>query len=118
LTDIYYRQEVMRDMEDPKLMAAIKAFAEKMSTVRQYLGMVEKFEFHYHKNGWFLEAALVYCSAVTGLERDLRLANLQSHGLSQFLTSMTRYIHRPGTNRCRPRQTRSKMAWQMSGIVW
>jgi DNA mismatch repair protein MutS len=89
---IYYRQEVMRDMEDPKLMAAIKAFAEKMSTVRQYLGMVEKFEFHYHKNGWFLEAALVYCSAVTGLERDLRLANLKSHGLSQFLTSMTRYI--------------------------
>jgi DNA mismatch repair protein MutS len=89
---IYYRQEVMRDMEDPKLMADIKAFAEKMSTVRQYLGMVEKFEFHYHKNGWFLEAALVYCSAVTGLERDLRLANLKSLGLSIFLTSMTRYV--------------------------
>jgi DNA mismatch repair protein MutS len=89
---VYYRQEVMRDMEDPKLMADIKAFAEKMSTVRQYLGMVEKYEFHYHKNGWFLEAALVYCSAVTGLELALSRANLKSHGLSTLLISMTRYI--------------------------
>lgn len=90
---IYYRHEVMRDMEDPKLMATIKTFAEKMTIVRRYLGLVEKLEFNYHKKGWFLEAALVYCAAVTDLDRDLGLANLKSRGLSAFRRYLTNYIH-------------------------
>ena len=68
---IRYRHEVMRDMENDTLMARIKVFAEKMTIVRRYLALIEKLDFNYHQKGWFLEAVLVYCEAVTGLARDL-----------------------------------------------
>ncbi|MFQ5682953.1 MAG: DNA mismatch repair protein MutS [Candidatus Binatia bacterium] len=90
---IHYRHEVMRDMEDETLMAQIKAFADKMAIVRRYLRLAEKSDFIYHKNGWFLEAALVSCNAVTDLARDLNLANLKSRGFLAFREDMTRYVH-------------------------
>jgi DNA mismatch repair ATPase MutS len=92
---IYYRHEVMRDMEDETLMAHINAFAEKMTIVNRYLAMVEKLDFDYHKKGWFLEAALLYCEAVSDLERDLSLANLNSRGFLAFREYITNYVHSP-----------------------
>src|SRR3990172_2577069 len=89
---IRYRHEVMRDMENATLMAYIKAFAERMTIVRRYLAMVEKLDFNYHKKGWFLEAALLYCEATTDLARDLSLANLKSRGFLAFRKYMTRYV--------------------------
>lgn len=93
---IRYRHEVMRDMEDETLRVHIKAFAEKMATMRRYLGLVEELRFNYHKKGWFLEAALVYCDAVTNLMRDLIDATLQSRGLLTFREYVTSYVHSPG----------------------
>ncbi len=90
---IRYRQEVMRDMEDEALMAHINAFAGRMIIVRRYLGLVEKLDFNYHKKGWFLEAALVYCDAVTDLARDLSLADLRSRGFLAFREYVTNYVH-------------------------
>ncbi len=93
---IYYRHEVTRDMENEMLMAHIKAFAEKMIIVRRYLALVEKLDFNYHKKGWFLEAALVYCEAVTDLARDLSLADLRSRGFLAFHEYMTNYANSHG----------------------
>lgn len=90
---ICYRHEVMRDMENKTLMEHIKAFAQKMVVVRRYLALIERLDFEYHKKGWFLEAALVYCGAVTDLEYNLRLADLKSRGLLAFREYMTRYVH-------------------------
>jgi DNA mismatch repair ATPase MutS len=92
---INYRQQVMRDLEDPALLAHIQSFAEKMIIVRRYLALVEKLEFNYHKKGWFLEAALVYCDALTDLARDLNDAKLQSCGLTAFHEYVTNYVHTP-----------------------
>ncbi|CAG0945083.1 partial DNA mismatch repair protein MutS, partial [Anaerolineae bacterium] len=92
---IHYRHQVMQDMEDATLMAHINAFAEKMILVRRYLTLVKKLDFSHHKKGWFLEAALVYCDAVTELARDLSQANLQSRGLLGFREYVTNYIHSP-----------------------
>jgi len=89
---IHYRQEVMQDLEDPTLMTAIKAFAEKMAIVRRYLALVEKLDFDYHKKGWFLEAVLVYCDAVTGLASDLSQADLHSGGLQTFREYLVDYV--------------------------
>jgi len=89
---IYYRHEVMRDMEEPGIMTTIKALAEKMIVVRRYLGLVEKLDFNHHKNGWFLEAALVYCEAVTDLAGNLSRVNLKSRGLLAFRQYVTQYI--------------------------
>lgn len=93
---IHYRHEVMQDMADETLMGYIKAFAEKMVSVRRYLALVEKLDYNYHQKGWFLEAALVYCQAITGLAADLSQANLQSRGFLAFREYVTHYIHSPG----------------------
>ncbi len=93
---IYYRHEVMRDMEDAALTAHIKAFAEKMIIVRRYLKLVEKLDFHYHEEGWFLDAALVYCEAITSLDRDLNQVNLHSRGFLAFRKYVADYLHSPG----------------------
>ncbi len=93
---ISYRHEVMRDLEQDALMAHINAFAEKMIVVRRYLRLTEKLDFKYHEEGWFLEAALVYCEAVTDLEHDLRLAEIKSRGFLAFREYVKDYIHSHG----------------------
>jgi len=95
LDTITYRQEVMRDLENETLIAYLKAFAERMSTVRRYLEMMEKLDFDYHKKGWFLEAAKVYCDAVTALAYDLERINLKSRGLLVFREYMEQYVRSP-----------------------
>ena len=93
---IYYRHEIMRDMEDEALMAYINAFAEKMIIVRRYLGLAEKLDFNYHKQGWFLEAALLYCETVIGLVENLGTVQVKSRGFLAFRKYVTTYVHSHG----------------------
>jgi len=113
---IYFRHEVMRDMEDPKLMAYIKAFAEKMIIGRRYLELVEKLDFNYHKKGWFLEAALVYCDAITDLDRDLSLANVKSRGFLAFRQYVTNYANSQGFQSLRTEA--QKVKGGLSGVKY
>jgi DNA mismatch repair protein MutS len=92
---VRYRQEVMRDLEDEAVMACIKAFAEKMRTVRRYLALAEKLDYDYHKKGWILEAALVYGDAITALARELAAVPLKSRGLLAFREWVQRYAQAP-----------------------
>jgi len=89
---IHYRHEVFRDVEKAELLASVNAFAEKMVVVRRYLGLVEKLDFHYHKQGWILEAALLYCEAVTRFAQELDQATLNSRGLLAFREYMAGYL--------------------------
>ncbi|MFZ5883087.1 MAG: MutS-related protein [Chloroflexota bacterium] len=89
---IDYRHEVFRDLENRAVMTLVNAFAEKMTVVRRYLGMVENLEFHHHKQGWFLEAALLYCEAVTSLAHALDEAELHSRGLQSFREYVREYV--------------------------
>jgi DNA mismatch repair ATPase MutS len=57
----------------------------------RYLGLVEKLDFQYHQEGWLLEAVKSYCEAVTGLEKDLKSADLHSRGLLAFREYLVRY---------------------------
>jgi len=92
---IRYRHEMMQDMEDKTLIAHIKVFAQKMIIVRRYLALVGKLDFDYHMKGWSLDAALLYCDAVTGLARDLSLSDLTSRGLMAFREYVTDYVEAP-----------------------
>lgn len=89
LDAILYRQEVMQDLEDKALTAVIEQFAQKMSRTRSYLGLLEKLYYKQHKEGWFLEAVLAYCEAVTILRDGLNQATLRSRGLR----AMQAYLH-------------------------
>jgi len=90
---IRYRHEVMRDMEETTLSMQIKAFAESMNRVRKNLDLIKKLDFDYQKKAWFLEAALIYCDAVTLFTQDLKTINLTSQGLIAFREYITLYVH-------------------------
>ena len=88
---IYYRQEVMAELEDETLMAAIHRFAGKMAQVHRHLTLVENLDHHYNQAGWFLEAVAGYGEAVRGLVDDLDRAQPRSRGLTDFHRYLTDY---------------------------
>lgn len=93
---IGYRHEVFQDLEDRKLFKNIEKFAEKMVLVRRYLALIEKLYTTRHREGWFLEAAEVYCEAIADLSRDLRGAHLESRGFVAFRAYVTNYARSEG----------------------
>jgi len=93
---VHYRHEIMRDLENESLLESIRSFSQKMVIVRRYLALIGKLEFKRHKQGWLLEAAAVYCEAVTGLARDLDCADLSSRGLLDFRAYLTNYTRSHG----------------------
>ncbi len=91
--DIRYRQEVMRDLEDEQRLAHFKTFAERMGAVNRYLAMVNELVYEHHRNGWFLDAARVYCESVTKLAEYLEKDPPASTGLLSFRAFLTQYVH-------------------------
>ena len=82
--EIAYRQEVIKDLEDPGLFERIGAFAERMQEVRSHLRAVEEAYYCLHKQGWLLDAAAVYCAAVRQLTADLTETELRSRVFREF----------------------------------
>ena len=93
---IKYRHEIMRDLENKILFEHIKAFAQKMRTMRQHLALVDKLDYKYHKEGWFLDTVEIYCEAVNCLAHDLTLVDLKSRGFLAFREYMTNYAESGG----------------------
>jgi len=89
---ILYRQETARDLENKILKEAINSFAQKMIFMRRYLSMIENLSSRFHKDGWFLEAVIIYCDAVKCLSRDMSRIVLKSHGLMAFRNYINSYV--------------------------
>ena len=90
-----YRHEVFADLEHPALFQRMQEFAQSMRQVRLHLAQIEKMEVHYQRQGWFLDAAILYCQAVTSLNKALRAANLSSRGLLAFRDFLAQYVASP-----------------------
>ena len=90
---IKYRQEIIKDIDNTPLFQNIKSFAEKMIKMRRYLTLADKLYYKYHKEGWFLEAADLYCDAVTNLAEDLSTAEINSRGLMSFREYIQGYVN-------------------------
>lgn len=88
---IYYRHAILRDLENQELFGHIKSFAQKMRSMRGHLAQADKLRYKYQKQRWFLEAADIYCDAVSGLTHDLALADLRSRGFLAFREYLTTY---------------------------
>lgn len=89
--DIVFRQEVMGDLEDVRLIDKFRTFAKTMRTVRDHLAWSASRSYKAEKERWFLDAADLYCDAVTCLADDLSCASVASRGLSQFRQYATQY---------------------------
>ena len=88
---ILYRHEIMQELTGEALMAAVKSFAAKMVLVRKYLALSEKLIYKNFKEGWFLEAAILYCETVNNLVNDLSALELKSGGFLSFREYLTTY---------------------------
>jgi DNA mismatch repair protein MutS len=92
---IVYRQEVMRDLEDPELFARIGAFAEQMRETRSHLRAAAERSYRLNRQGWLLEAVAIYCAAVERLCADLAQAALQAQGLREFRDYLSHSVAAP-----------------------
>lgn len=89
---VHYRHEVFRDLEDRALFERIRHFADLMHQVRARLVQVQKMQYQHQREGWFLDAAALYCEAVGSLADDLGSAQLGSRALLAFREFLAAYV--------------------------
>ena len=58
-----YRQEIFRDLRNGETLAALRDYSTRMKSVDRRLSGIEKVA-EYQKQGWHLDAALMYFDAV------------------------------------------------------
>jgi hypothetical protein len=92
---IHYRHEVFRDLEDPSLLEHMQQFADLMRTVRGHIDQATKMQYQHQREGWFLDAASIYCDAVRALDDALRSAQLGSRALRAFRAFLTAHVASP-----------------------
>ncbi|MFT3721789.1 MutS-related protein [Pseudorhodoferax sp.] len=81
---IVFRQEVMRDLEQPEVMAAVRGFTERLRHMRQQLPLATQRHNVHECNRWHLEAVRRYGEAVATLHRELAPLALCSRGLRRW----------------------------------
>jgi DNA mismatch repair protein MutS len=89
---ITYRQQVMRELEDPGLLSLLKRFARAMHSMREHREQSEKLRNKYQKEAWFVDAIAIYCEAVTALATDLAAADIKARGLTTFRKYLRGYV--------------------------
>lgn len=92
---VVYRQAVMRDLERPEVMAAIRGFTGRLETMRQQLPMATKRYGEHERNRWHLGCVQLYCEAVETLRRELAPLMLRSRGLQRWRDYIDRYVESP-----------------------
>jgi DNA mismatch repair protein MutS len=92
---LHYRHEVFRDLEDTSLFEQIQQFADLMRTVRGHLDQATKMQYQYQREGWFLDAASMYCDAVRALDDALRSVHVGSRALRAFRAFLAAYVASP-----------------------
>lgn len=89
---VQFRQAIVRDLLEETTLQKLQKFAEQMVILRRYRKLVGELYHENHREGWFLEAVLVYVRAVTQLAQDLSDADLQSQGLLAVRQAVGEYV--------------------------
>lgn len=92
LTEIAYRQEVMRDLEHEPLFAGVQSFSERMRTMRHHLAAAKNWHYKFSRERWFLDAVETYCVAVGELRRLLEQTPPASRGLRAVREYLSQYV--------------------------
>jgi DNA mismatch repair protein MutS len=90
-----YRHEVFRDLEDRDLLEGVERAVRLLREVRSHLAQVKKMRSKYQQEGWFLDAAALYCEAVQILADQLHRAELGSGALRDFRDFLDSYRSSP-----------------------
>jgi DNA mismatch repair ATPase MutS len=89
---VQYRHEVLRDLERPQVLDAVKKFAELMDRVREHLAHADKLSHRLQQQSWFVDAVEIYCDAARGLAGELVSAGVSSRGLGQMCDYLRDYL--------------------------
>ncbi|WP_393971272.1 hypothetical protein OXIME_001541 [Oxyplasma meridianum] len=92
ISDVTYRQNVFRDLQNENVIQYIKVFSDKMEKMHRYLSGIENL-YLYQKERWLLDAAEIYCEAVQTLFSNLRIENPGSDGINGLLEYIETYIN-------------------------
>ena len=92
LDTLRYRHEVFRDLDDPGLFQAAGQFAAQLRQVRGHLAQLAGMSSVQQREGWFLDAAAIYCDAVRAFAAELETRPVASRGLTAFRGYLTQYI--------------------------
>jgi len=92
---VWYRHEVLRDLEQPEVLDAVKKFAERMTQMRAHLDQAEHLRYELQRQSWFVDAVEVYCDAVRVLADDLPSQQLGSEGLNGLCGYLVEYVASP-----------------------
>jgi DNA mismatch repair protein MutS len=93
---VRYRQEVFQDLDNPALFDEVKHFTGLMQEVRAHLRQLAKMQYRYHREGWFLDAAVIYGDAVQSLAGHLASAQISSRALLAFREYLASYVASAG----------------------
>src|SRR6266571_1786319 len=91
-----YRHQVFQDLEDPVLFEAAREFVGQMGRVRTQLDQAGKMRSAHQREGWFLDAAAIYCDAVRSLAAGLASGPVVSRGLRAFRDYLAAYLASAG----------------------
>ena len=89
---VHYRHQVLRDLEQPAVLEAVRIFARAMLRMREVLTLANKLHYEYQRKRWSLEAVSVYCGAVSAFRDELPAFDLHSVGfvtLREYLQAYT-----------------------------
>ncbi len=78
LDAIAYRQEIVRDLENSRLIEAIKSFSTDMRAMREHIEHAKKLYYKYAIERAFLGAVAIYYNAVETLAHELASIDLES----------------------------------------
>jgi len=92
LDTIAYRQEIMRDLETPRLIDSVKSFSAEMCMMREQLKQAKEFYYKYAIERAFLGAVAIYYKAVETLSGKLAGIDLQSRGLRAFREFLAQHV--------------------------
>jgi DNA mismatch repair protein MutS len=92
LSAIDYRQEIMQDLADNRLLETINSFSGSMRAMREHLRQANGFYFKYVMQRAFLGAVEIYYQAVEHLSHELIALHLNSRGLCAFRAYLAEYV--------------------------
>ena len=88
---VAYRQAAFRDLDGTPLLGQIRSFAEGMRSVRDHLAEAAKSGYAHQRERWLLDAAGIYCRAVSRLAHDLARADIRSRAFQEIRAYLSRY---------------------------
>jgi DNA mismatch repair ATPase MutS len=91
-SEVSYRQQVLRDLEQAELRQIVQDFAQQMRQMRDELAVAAKMHYQLQRSRVFLTAAGMYCLAVESLAAALTQAAPESAALTALSSYLSTHV--------------------------